>query len=311
MPGRDPLPRGYRIRALEQAGQVIGLFRGEEAQLTLPQIARRIGVSEPTAHKLVLNLEAAGLLERNPWSGHYQLPIATWELGARALRGVDPWHEIRPHLERLQEETGATATAATLKGARAVFVEHVRNDGSALGRAFPAHATALGKVLLAHLEIPQLDALVAEFGLEPWTERTITDRDDLVAELERIRERGYAIEDEEYDVGLRSIAAPVRDHTGQVVAALGVLGPADRLTDGRINRLADAVVYAAGAFSRSLGAGCEDVLSPRRPSVEVSGVVEHTPPLPGPSPTAKDEPSPPKPAPRRRRPPARGRSESS
>jgi DNA-binding IclR family transcriptional regulator len=307
--GREPLARNYRIRALEQAGQIIDLFRAGDPQLTLPQIARQLGVPEPTAHKLVLNLEAGGLLERNPWSGHYQLPIAAWELGVRALARVDPWHELRPHLERLQEATGTTATAATLSGARAIFVEHVRNDGSALGRAFPAHATALGKVLLAQLDAPQLDALVAEFGLDPWTERTITDRDALLAELARIRERGHALEDEEYDTGLRSIAAPVREHTGQVVAALGILGPLDRLTDARIGSLTDAVTKAAEAFSRSMGAGQEGLLGPRRPSVEVSAVVEHTPPL-GPRTNAAPQGEDPSAPPRRRRAPARGRTQS-
>ena len=167
----------------------------------------------------------------------------------------------------------------------------------------------LGKVLLAQLDGQQLDALIAEFGLEPWTERTITDRDALLVELARIRERGHALEDEEYDTGLRSIAAPVREHTGQVVAALGILGPLDRLTDERIARLTDAVTTAAGAFSRSLGAGQEGLLGLRRPSVEVSAVVEHTPPLgprTGAAPQGEDSPAPG----RRRRPPARGRTRS-
>ena len=125
---------------------------------------------------------------------------------------------------------------------------------SAIGRGYPAHATSLGKVLLAHLDADALEAVIADHGLLRFAPHTITDPDALRAELGRIRAQGYAVDDEEYEYGLRCIGAPIIGHTGQVVAAVGIGGPVTRVTPARVEELAGVVMRAAASLSRRMGA---------------------------------------------------------
>ena len=159
----------------------------------------------------------------------------------RSPRCIPGTSSARP-LATLQEATGFGGLIAVLSGGRAVYVDHFRGTDRALGRAFPAHATALGKAIIAEMGSDARDAALAELVLAPWTTRTITDRDRLVEDLAGARERGYALEDGEFHEARRSIGAAVRDHTGTVVAAVGVGAPASRLPDEVIDEVARAVV---------------------------------------------------------------------
>jgi DNA-binding IclR family transcriptional regulator len=171
------------------------------------------------------------------------------------------------------EATGMHGLIATLVGARAVFVEQVRGPADAAGRAFPVHATALGKALLAEAPASVLDEVV----LDAWSARTITDRAALEDDLAISRERGWALEDGEFDPRRRSIGAVVRDHRGVAVAAVGVGGWAREIPDKRIAELADRVMEQATSISEALG-GALGTLAPPTLSVSVLGAVE--PPVP-------------------------------
>ena len=146
-----------------------------------------------------------------------------------------------------------------LEGGEAVYVERVEarralRVPSAIGRAYPAHATNLGKVLLAFQPAGEVERIVAERGLEGFTPHTITDAARLDEDLAIICERGFSIDNEEYDEGLRCIGAPVWDHSRNVVAAIGIGGPVTRVTPDRIDELAALVMDAARGLSRRLGA---------------------------------------------------------
>jgi DNA-binding IclR family transcriptional regulator len=188
-----------------------------------------------------------------------------------------------------------------LSGGRAVYVDHFRGTDRALGRAFPAHATALGNAIIAEMGSDAREAALAELVLTPWTTKTITDRDRLIEDLADARKRGYALEYGEFHEGRRSIGAAVRDHTGTVVAAVGVGAPTSRLPDGMIDEVARAVMEASAEVSRRLGAETLEALPPWRPVVEVQSVME--PPLEV-QPAGVIEAPPAKPA--RRRPRAKG-----
>ena len=302
--GEPRFPRAGRVRQLEYALSVLDLFRPpDRAELSLSAIAAELGLSEEYANKLLRHLEAAGVVERGPVSGAWRLGIRLAQLGGYAIASLHPWDEFRPPLATLQEATGFGGLIAVLSGGRAVYVDHFRGTDRALGRAFPAHATALGKAIIAEMGSDARDAALAELVLAPWTTRTITDRDRLVEDLAGAKERGYALEDGEFHEGRRSIGAAVRDHTGTVVAAVGVGAPASRLPDEAIDEVARAVVAAAAEVSRRLGAGSLEALPPWRPVVEVQSVME--PPLEV-QPAGASEAPPAKPA--RRRPRAKGSS---
>jgi IclR family transcriptional regulator, KDG regulon repressor len=257
--GARPVSPRYRIQAIERAVSILNAFSSEDPELGVTELAERLGLHKSTVHRFMVNLDAAGLVERNPRSGRYRLGLRIFELGGLVMQQMNLWDEALPFLEGLVRDTGETGHLAVLDGGEAIYIERVEarralRVPSAIGRGYPAHATNLGKVLLADLPPEQVEAIVAERGLAAYTPHTITDPLELEAELERIREHGYAIDNEEYDEGLRCIGAPVRDHSGRVVAALGIGGPVTRITPERVGELAGLVMGAARGLSRRLGA---------------------------------------------------------
>lgn len=254
-----PVSPRYRIQAIERAVAILNAFSSEDPELGVTELADRLGLHKSTVHRFMVNLEAAGLVERNPRSGRYRLGLRIFELGSLVMQGMNLWDEALPFLEGLVRDTGETGHLAVLDGGEAVYIERVEarralRVPSAIGRGYPAHATNLGKVLLADLPRERVEAIVAERGLAAFTAQTITDPQRLAAELEYIRARGYAVDNEEYDEGLRCIGAPVRDHSGRAVAALGIGGPVTRITPARVDALAELVMAAAEGLSRRLGA---------------------------------------------------------
>lgn len=263
----------YRIKAVEQTLEILDLLAGSPS-LSLPEIAERIGVATPNAHKLVLHLQAQGLVETGYVDRRYRLGARRLsELTERALSGRSAWEAFRASVEGLRDLTGTPGLIAALVGARAVFVEQVWGGADAAGRAFPAHATALGKALLA--ESPP--SVVDEVVLDAWTPRTITDRRRLEDDLATARERGWALEDGELHERRRSIGAVVRDHHGVAVAAVGIGDWAERLPDADLSELAEAVMGQAAEITGALG-GPLGAVAPPRLEIRVTGAVE--PPVP-------------------------------
>ena len=258
-PGARGVSPRYRIQAIERAVSILNAFSPEDPELGVTELAERLGLHKSTVHRFMVNLDAAGLVERNPRSGRYRLGLRIFELGGLVMQQMNLWDEALPFLEGLVHDTGETGHLAVLDGGEAIYIERVEarralRVPSAIGRGYPAHATNLGKVLLADLPPERVAAIVAERGLAAYTPQTITDLGRLEAELERIRALGYAVDNEEYDEGLRCIGAPVRDHSGHVVAALGIGGPVTRITPDRVDALAGLVMTAARGLSRRLGA---------------------------------------------------------
>jgi IclR family KDG regulon transcriptional repressor len=256
--GRPVSPR-YRIQAIERAVSILNAFSMDDHELGVTELADRLGLHKSTVHRFMVNLDAAGLVERNARTGRYRLGLHVFELGALVMQQMNLWDEALPFLEGLVHDTGETGHLAVLDGGEAIYIERVEarralRVPSAIGRGYPAHATNLGKVLLADLSRERVEAIIAERGLAAFTPHTITDPAELEVDLELIRRRGYAVDNEEYDEGLRCIGAPVRDHSGHVVAALGIGGPVTRITPERVEELGGLVMTAARGLSRRLGA---------------------------------------------------------
>ena len=252
-------PERYRIQAVERVGAILDVFSPEQPELGVTEIAERTGLHKSTAHRFLVNLEAVGLLERDQKSQRYRLGLRMFEMGGIVLEQMSLWDEALPYLEGLVHESGETGHLAVLERGEAIYIEKVETSRalripSAMGRGYPAHATSLGKVLLADLGEDEVRAITDAHGMASYTRTTTTDVDTLLAELTDIRDKGFAVDDEEYDEGLRCVGAPIRDHTGRVVAALGIGGPVTRVTPERVDELARLVIDAADGLSRRLGA---------------------------------------------------------
>ncbi len=258
--GSDSFQPQYRIQALERAASILGAFTAEEPELRLSEVAARLNLHKATTHRFLVNLEHLGFVEHAPRSGKYRLGWRLFELGGLVSQRLDLWDEALPFLEGLVRDTGETGHLAVLEGGQAVYIERVETRRalrlpSTLRRGYPAHATNLGKVLLAYARPDHVKEILLSRELEAFTPNTITNVDQLTVELVAIRERGYSVDNEEYDEGLRCIGGPVRDSSGRVVAAIGIGGPVTRITPARIEDLSRLVIASAHGLSMRLGAG--------------------------------------------------------
>lgn len=251
-------PTGPRtVRSVLHAVTLLKEIARSPQPTTLSDLARAVGLSKPAAFNLLKTLELEGLIRKDV-DARYSLTWGIYELGTAVLRGVDVSRIARPHLDTLAEQTGEAVLLAILDEASVLYLDRGQSAETFamvanVGRRSPLHTNASGKVLLAGRP-PTFVAEVLATPLERKTPRTIVDRSVLEDELDRVRTRGYATCSEEQEVGLSSIAVPVRDHTGAVHAALTIAGPSSRVNDKSEARLLGLLQREAHSISAQLGA---------------------------------------------------------
>jgi len=254
---KKPKPRRMRLSSVANAIRLTKAFSEHEFEMGISALAARLGLAKSTVHRLATTLVEYDILEQNRESGKYRLGLALFELGTLVRRKMDTASESRAQMYELAQSTGETVQLAVLDHLSVLYIriresrQAVRMSSSPGSRA-PAHCTSVGKVLLAH-QPHEVVRQVIDSGLRRYTENTITAPDALIEELAVVRSRGYAIDDEEIEVGLRCVAAPIRDHTGQVTAAISVAAPVQRMSKKTLQTTAPTVMAAADSISRRLG----------------------------------------------------------
>lgn len=249
---------GSGLSSVRNAARVLKEFSRGTSELGVTELSRRLGISKSTAHRLLVTLTEERLLEQDPYTGTYRLGLAMYELGASAAGHADLHHASVPVIEQLAASTRETIQVAVLDGREVVYVER-RDSPQALrifgriGHRNDAYCTSTGKVLLAFLPTEQCEATLDGWVLTPRTEHTITSIPRLRRELEIVRTRGWADNVNEVEIGVASVAAPIRNASGEVVAAVSVAGPLQRLTPDSLKRYARAAVEGGLAISRRLG----------------------------------------------------------
>jgi DNA-binding IclR family transcriptional regulator len=243
-------------QAIRRAVAVLKAFGPEPLHLTPQQISQRTGLNRSTVYRLLSALEHEGLVAADP-AGRYRLGPDMAILGTLALRQMDLRTVALPFMRGLAERSGETVDLEILHGGQVMIIEevegeHLLNATSNVGTLYPAHCTSTGKLLLAALPAEALTALLAN-GLSSCGPRAITKPDELRAELQGARDRGYATSYEELEAHLHAIGAPIYDHQEQAVAALSISGPAARLPRHREAEIARMLLDACAAISRALG----------------------------------------------------------
>lgn len=213
------------IEAIARGLDVIKAFGPERPVLSLSEVASATGLARPTARRILLTLEELGYVRTA--RGGVSLTPRVLELGMAYVRSTGLWEVARPHMERLVEQTHESSSMAQLDGSDIVYVARVAVPkiialAVGIGTRFPALQTSLGKVLLAELGRDALTAVLAEPSRSDVAPRWRPGRAEREAALREVRERGWALTDEQLAAGIRSIAAPIRDGDGRVVAALNV-----------------------------------------------------------------------------------------
>jgi IclR family transcriptional regulator, KDG regulon repressor len=248
----------YQVQVLDRALGILDLLAGESPELAPSEVSERTGLHKSTVHRLLQVLERHRLIEKMAQNGKYRLGLRLFELGSKAMAQFDLRERAQPYLKRLVLETGETAHICILDGDRMLSIANVESPRtlrtpSTVGHRTPLHCTSTGKALLAFLPEDERNDLINQCELTDYTRHTIRKLARLKAELKLIRQRGYAMDDEEIEEGLRCVGAPVMDHSGRVVAAMSIAGPAFRLTDDRIPAVARSVIQAAIELSVELG----------------------------------------------------------
>jgi IclR family transcriptional regulator, KDG regulon repressor len=249
--------RRYVVTAVARALGILENVDGSVRGTGITELSRRLGLGKSTVHRLCATLEHHGYLVRDPGTGRYRLSMRVFQIGSHALDALDLPARAMPALEALGAATEETVHLAVLDGADVIFIGKVESPRplrlySQVGRRCPAHCTAVGKVLLA-AAAPNQRAPAAARPLKRYTGKTITSPAALGRELEDVRRRGYATDDEEFEDGIRCIAAPVCDYRGRVIAAVSVSVPAGRLPRSRTGPLTEQVLETARRVSDGLG----------------------------------------------------------
>lgn len=258
--GAKPVSGGrYTVDAAAKALDLLSAFSFREPRLSLADLAARTGIPRPTAFRLLTTLEQAGFVTKA--SGQYELGIKCFVLGNIVAASLDLRSRSQPHLERLRDATGETVHLAVLDAWQVLYLERLQTPHpigfmrSRVGGIVPAYCTGLGKTLLAFKPEKAVEAWVATQTLKPMTRQTITSPRRLLRDLRAIRERGYGIDEQEHEIGVRCMAAPISNHAGEVVAAISIAGPADRMPRPiQGSAMAEALVATARAISAELGA---------------------------------------------------------
>jgi DNA-binding IclR family transcriptional regulator len=248
----------YQVQVLDRALSILEILSSDGAEFAPAEVSEQLGLHKSTTHRLLAVLERHRLVWRNPQTGKYRLGLKLFELGSKAVAQLDLRERVRPYLERLVLKTGETAHLCILNDGEMLSLANVESPRtlrtpSTVGRRTPLHCTSVGKALLAFLPEGEAESLIKERELRAYTGKTITKLARLKSEWRLVRERGYAVDDEEIEDGMRCIGAPVRDYSGRVIAAISIAGAAFRLTDERIALVAREVVEAATQFSAELG----------------------------------------------------------
>jgi len=246
------------VSSVRRALSIIEILANAPKGLGASVVSRKIHAPKSTAHTILLTLERAGFLQRDARNGRYSLGPKFFTLGDRLLAATEPREKARPFLMELVDNTELTAHLAILDADQIVYVEKMDSPGMVkmntwVGRRIDAHCTALGKAMLAHLEPDHFNELFRGAVLSRRTRRTIDSKEALKRDIQKIRARGYAIDDEECGIGVRCVASPVFDRSGTAVAAIGVAGTTAQVSRQDIETLGNLAKSAAGKISRNLG----------------------------------------------------------
>jgi IclR family pca regulon transcriptional regulator len=259
-PATGSAPHGrYFVESLGRGLGLLDSFVDGPTHLTLGELSERIGLNKATTFRLLRTLQEAGYLRHDPMSKHYSLSLKALDLQEASLGALDYLSLAQPFLEELNTEVGEAVNIAVLEETSVRYVARIAGQSLLsvnlhVGSKLPAHATSMGKVLLAALPETKVRELYADSVLQRFTPSTIRSIDGLCGELAKVRRNGYAIADEELEPGLRSAAVPILDSRARVVAALNIATSTARVASSKIiSDLVPRLLKTAAGISTRLG----------------------------------------------------------
>ncbi len=247
------------IQSIDRCFALLGHLASPDAPVTLEELTRKSGSNKTTCFRFLKTLTRLGVVEQDATRKAYHLGPAIVSLGLKGLKGMNLRRAALPVLQQLRDETAETVNLGLLSGTEVIFIERLMSDyfvnaNINVGARLPVHCASLGKVILAFIPEARAAEIIAQLDFKARTERTIGSPGALKRELAEIRSRGYALNDEELEKGLRAVAAPIMGYTGEAFAAINVAWTTARRPSRRtFAQLAGKVVAAADRISLALG----------------------------------------------------------
>lgn len=242
---------------LERALLLLSYLSETEGKMGVREIAESVQLPKSTTHRILDVLLQSGFVEQDPFTEKYSIGLKAIEIGMSGLKNVDLVEAAIPHLRDLVMFTKQTSFLAVYNEGEIVFIYKAEGTSSVitnanLGTRNPVHCTGLGKAIMAYFSLEDVEQIITQKGLKPYTKTTITDRQKFLEELSKIRQTGVALNHEEHDEGLSSIAAPIFNFTGQVVAAISVAGPTNRIVEDQ-ESISNLLKEKSSLISKRLG----------------------------------------------------------
>ncbi|WP_428910933.1 IclR family transcriptional regulator [Niallia sp. Krafla_26] len=246
------------IQSVERAADILELFLRYGPELSVKEISAQLQISKSTAHGLIKTLEHRGYLQQNPENLKYKLGLRLFELGHHISEQLDIVDIALPVIKDLVEELKETVHLVVRQQDELIYV--AKEEGpqtlriySHVGKRAPIHCTGVGKAILAYQTEQEVDRILDTVPLESFTEFTITDKDEIKRQLESIKLTGYSVDDEEIEIGLKCVAAPIFNFKGEAIASISCASPKMRVTEERLPVVIDGVKKAALEISSKLG----------------------------------------------------------
>jgi len=266
--GLNGAPGAYKLQAIDRAVVLLDLLRRHDGPLSLTEISNELGLHKSTTQRFLRVLEGHHLVICRT-DGRYHLGLRLHDLGERALEQFDIRDRALPYFRALVDELDETAHLCVMRRNTIVYLDKVSPargvcQTSRIGLSNPIHCTALGKAMLAHSSPAERETILARLTFERYTGKTILSPAALHKDLDATRRRGYAVDDEEIEEGVRCVGAPILNSEGRPIAAISISGPSFRITLAKVPGIARKIQACCGAISESLGYGVGGSVAGRR-----------------------------------------------
>jgi DNA-binding IclR family transcriptional regulator len=247
----------YLLSSVKNALKILRSFSAEEPQKKISDLADQLGIAKSTASRLMATLASEGFVYKDPETNRYRLGLSVLTLSGIVTSNLEIHTEAVPIINKLVNDIGETVHLVILDDTDVVYIHkaecnHPVRIFTQIGRRNPAYCVSSGKAIIAYQDEALIEKIIRK-GLKPFAKNTITDPDELRKELKQVREQGYATSSEEFLEGVASIGVPIRDYTGQVVAAITIVGPLQRVNQHSIPHYTKKLLRTGMEISEKLG----------------------------------------------------------
>jgi len=248
----------YPIKVLDKSLSVLELLLQKSSSMNMTELSEKLGFYPSTIHRILDTLKHWGYVEQDPHTQKYQLGLKALELGMAKLHQMDLVREATPYLKELVNQCNETVHLGVLEEGEVLYLAKEESSQtirmiSYVGKRAPLHCTALGKVLLTYLPEGERKKILGKRELPRFTEKTITNKEELEKELSKVKKQGFALDRGENEKDVRCIAVPIRNHQGKVIAALSISSPAYRTDINQQSHLKEALLTVSKKISKRLG----------------------------------------------------------